>query len=107
MQDKRRRLFDSSFHNIHFIQDNARLNELAFNFLLHLPYSPDITPSDFYIFALLKSCQSGRNFNNSIEIQETMDEWLQGKPKKFYQKAFQELPNRWQNVIDSEGNYFE
>ena len=36
-----------------------------------------------------------------------MDELLQGKPKEFFQKAFQKQPNRWQKVIDGEGNYFE
>ena len=36
--------------------------------LSHPPYSPDIAPSDFFLFGYLKSLIKGRNFGSSDEL---------------------------------------
>ena len=112
IRDQRRR----RCHDFHYHQDNARphksnesitkLQELGFTILPHPAYSPDIAPSDYYLFAPMKSALAGRNFENAEEIQNCITNWLNTKQQAFFSKAFQELPNRWQKVIDCNGDYF-
>ena len=57
-----------------FHQDNARphvslmttqkLLQLGWEVLIHLPYSPDIAPSDFHLFQSLHNSLNGKNFNS-------------------------------------------
>ena len=57
-----------------FHQDNVRLHvsvmtgqkllQLGWEVLIHLPYSPDIAPSDFHLFWSLQNSLNGRNFNS-------------------------------------------
>ena len=39
----------------------AKLNELSFELLPHPLYSPDLAPSDYYLFADLKKCSKERD----------------------------------------------
>ena len=39
----------------------AKLNEFSFELLPHPPYSPDLAPSDYYLFADLKKCSKERD----------------------------------------------
>lgn len=118
VQSERRRLIDENgLHDVHFLHDNARphvaartmekLRDIGFTVLPHPPYSPDIAPSDFYLFSPMKSALKGKNFDSAAEIQDTLNGWFASKSRVFFQKAFLELPNRWQKVIDSNGDYFD
>ena len=40
---------------------NAKLHELHLNLLSYPPYSPDLAPSDYWLFADLKKILQGRN----------------------------------------------
>ena len=60
----------------------------------HPPYSPDLAPSDFYLFGKLKSRLSGTEFRSSDEIIEWIrdefakiprDEWVYCGPLNFLQ----------------------
>ena len=78
IQQKRRRILGGGFHQIHYLHDNARphtaaksvqkLTDIGFTVLPHPPYSPDLAPSDFYLFSPLKSAIRGRDFNEADEI---------------------------------------
>ena len=116
VQRKRRRLNDTGYHRIHFLHDNARphvaaitrskLEKLSLTVLPHPPYSPDIAPSDFYLFSPMKTALKGKNFASEIEIQTVLQHWFDSKPPAFFQRAFSLLPDRWQKIIDNEGVYF-
>jgi hypothetical protein len=47
------------------------LHELGYELLPHLPYSPDLAPSDFFLFANLKRMLDGKILStNEEEIAE-------------------------------------
>jgi histone-lysine N-methyltransferase SETMAR len=60
----------ANWHLLH--HDNARphtapaaqerIEKLKWELLEHLPYSPDLAPSDFHLFGLLKKHLSGKTF---------------------------------------------
>ena len=46
----------------------AKLHELHFKFLPHPPYSPDLAPSDSWLFADLKRMLQGKRFGSNEEV---------------------------------------
>ena len=50
----------------------------------HPPYSPDLAPSDFHVFGLLKQAMGGKSFRTDDEVQQAVQEWLRFQPKDFF-----------------------
>ena len=104
-------------HNINFLQDNApphvarltvnKLIEINLPALPHSPYSPDVAPSDYYLFSSLKSSFQGKTFNSELEVANAISLWIQSKSPDFFAKGISLLPERWQKVIDFNGDYFD
>ena len=79
-----------------FHQDNApcqqsitmmiKLPELHFELLPHPPYSPDLAPSDYWLFADLKRMLQGKSFSSQEVISET-ETYFDAKNKSFNKKA--------------------
>lgn len=73
----------------------------------HPPYSPDLAPSDFYLFGTLKSRIKGIEFATSEEIKEWILEQMQMTSKAEYKRVFQLWKARLQACIDIGGHYVE
>ena len=59
--------FDNS--PIHKSQQSLeKINEIGFNLLEHPPYSPDIAPSDFWLFGFLDEKRKGTVASNEEEL---------------------------------------
>ncbi len=71
----------------------------------HPPYSPDLTPCDFWLFDLLKRNLSTQTSRRSLEGQIT--EVLEKIPKEEYLQAFNKWLERMQLCINNNGDYFE
>lgn len=99
------------------LHDNARphvsslttrfLEEKNVRILPHPPYSPDLSPSDFWLFGFLKEKLAGLHFNDDNELHQVVLTTLNNIPKKEWQKTFDKLLERFQLCIDAGGNYFE
>jgi hypothetical protein len=50
----------------------------------HLPYGPDLAPSDFNLFGPLKKPLGGRWFATDREVQQAVMSWLQTLDKDFF-----------------------
>ena len=50
--------------------------ECGFEILHHLPYSPDMAPSDFYLLPKLKSHLRGSQFGGNEGVIEAVNEYL-------------------------------
>ena len=83
------------------------LDDLGWEILPHPPYSPDIAPSDFYLFRTLQNDLNGREFKNMEDMKIYLKEFFDSHPRSFYRKGIGMLPERWKNVIDSNGEYFD
>jgi histone-lysine N-methyltransferase SETMAR len=74
-------------------QDNAaphktaithqKLADLHFEILKHPAYSPDLAPSDYYLFPNLKERLKGRKFSSTEEATLAADGRFVTKPKEF------------------------
>ena len=111
--DERHRELVNGKHII-FHQDNARphvslmtrqkLLKLGWEVLIHPPYSPDIAPSDFHLFRSLQNSLNGKNFNSLEVCKRYLEQFLDQKDK-FWEDGIMKLPEKWQNVVEQNGEY--
>ena len=99
-----------------FLQDNARphvakmtlakIVELNWENMLHPPYSPDLSPTDFQLFLSLDNYIKNRTFNIEDDLKTEVHNFFQSKTKDFYKNGITKLLNRWEKAIECEGSYF-
>ena len=79
----------------------------AFNWeiLTHPPYSPDLAPSDYYLFLSLKNSLHGKKFTSKEGIEIHLAEYLASKSKNFWATGILKLPDRWAKVVEQHGTY--
>ena len=76
--------------------------------LNHSPYSPDLAPSDFYLFGkLMHSAMKGKRYKDVEHIQTATTSILKMILANDLKKSFDMLFERAKLCIDSEGDYFE
>jgi histone-lysine N-methyltransferase SETMAR len=71
----------------------------------HLPYSPDLAPSDFHLFGPLKKHLSGRRFATDGEVQSMS--CLQAVDTDFFYAGTDALVYRWDKCFGKYGDYVE
>ena len=65
----------------------AAIRECKLKQLNHLPYSPDLTPSDYYLFRNLKSHLCGTRFRDNDELKAATEAWFEDQIETFISKA--------------------
>ena len=83
------------------------LDALNWELLPHPPYSPDLAPSDYHLFASMGHALSEQHFANYEDVKNWLKEWFDSKLEKFFWDGIHNLPERWAKCVASEGNYFE
>ncbi|GFT57266.1 histone-lysine N-methyltransferase SETMAR [Trichonephila clavipes] len=112
LQQKRSELINRK--GVVFHQDNARphtslatrqkLLQLEWDTMPYLPYSPDLAPSDYYLFRSLQNFLDGKTFTSN-EVKNHLDQFFANKDQKFYERGIMLLPERWQKVLDQNGQH--
>jgi len=89
----------------------AKLHELRYELLPHPPYSPDLAPSDYWLFADLKRMLQGKRFGSNEEVIAEIEAYFEAnrstKDKSFYKKGIELLEKRWNQCITLEGDYVD
>ena len=77
------------------LQDNAlghmsqvamtAATECGFEILLHPPYSPDMDPSDFYLFPKLRSHLHGSQYESNEGVIEAVNEYLGDQEEAYFE----------------------
>lgn len=83
------------------------LRECSFMQLPHPPYSPDLAPSDFYLFRHLKKFLRGKQFRDNEELKGATEAWLGGQDKEFYKTGLVSVVDKWNKCIEVKGDYIE
>ena len=85
----------------------AAAKECGFEILPHPPYSPDLAPSDYYLFPKLKSVLRGKRFETNNDVIEAVDAFLRVQKFSFFYEGIAKLEDRWNKCVMAEGEYFE
>jgi histone-lysine N-methyltransferase SETMAR len=64
----------------------AVLHSAGFEIFQQPPYSPDLSPSDYFLFPKLKERLSGIHFSDDEEVMTSVNEGLRNKTKIFLQR---------------------
>jgi len=75
--------------------------------LPHPPYSPDLAPSNYYLFDFLKNQMRGQHYETSEALQTAVRQCLQAAGTEFYRKGIFKLPEQWEKCVQRNGNYVE
>ena len=67
--------------------------------LEHPAYSPDLTPSDFFLFQKIKEILKGRHFDDIDEIRSNIKAALKATPQNHFQNCFEVWTRRWHRCI--------
>ena len=80
-----------------FYQDNARvhmstcamskLHKLKYELVRHPPYSPDLAPSDYYLFPNLKKWLGGKRFTSNSDVMDAVSYILRTSINLIFRKA--------------------
>jgi histone-lysine N-methyltransferase SETMAR len=88
----------------------ARIRTLLEHFNRELfddpPYSPDLAPSDYYLFTHLKNCLGSQRFSNKEEMMEGVKTRLSSQAAGFFGTGIQKLIPRYK-CLNSSSDYFE
>ena len=84
----------------------AAIHECKFEQLNHPPYSPDLAPSDYYLFRNLKSHLHGTRFRDDDELKAATEAWFEDQID-FYFKGIECLKEKWAKCIEVKGDYIE
>jgi len=83
------------------------VQHLGFKLLQHPPYSPNLVPSDYHIFGLLKETLHCHKFTSDEEAKEEVHTWLREQLKSFFSAGIQKLVERYNKCIVLQGDYVE
>jgi histone-lysine N-methyltransferase SETMAR len=75
--------------------------------LYHLPYSPDLSPTDYFLFPKLKMMLKGLHFADVAEFRKSVTDELKKAQKEEYSAAFHKLYHHAKACIYANGAYFE
>ncbi|CAH1252467.1 SETMAR [Branchiostoma lanceolatum] len=70
-------------------------------------YSPDLAPSDFYLFPKLKSHLRGHRFELDDHVIHAVEAYLEAQDATYFQQGVAMLEHRWTKCIEVRGDYVE
>nr|XP_033324870.1 histone-lysine N-methyltransferase SETMAR-like [Megalopta genalis] len=113
LQEKHPSLIEQK--NVILLHDNDKLHsekvtqqkilELGWSILPYPSCSSDLVPTDYYLFRLLQKAFDGESFKNTDQINKCVSNFFDSKYPDFYTHGIKQLPHRWQQVIDNNGDY--
>jgi len=83
------------------------VRDCGFLQLDHPAYSPDLGPSDYFLFCNLKSHIHGVRYPDDEALKEAVKEWLQGQTEEFHFSGINSLPGKCRKCIELGRDYIE
>ena len=113
---EKRPLYVQRHDKVILLNDNARphvakqlktyLETLQWEVLSHQPYSPDIAPFNFHLFRSKSHGLADQRFHSYEEVKKWIDSCVASKDMSFFRRGIHILPERWEKVVSSDGQYF-
>lgn len=100
---------------VFLLHDNARphvakktrekILQLGWEVLPHPAYSPDLSPSDYYLFRDLKKYLRDKKFDDQAQLEKEVTDFFNSQSSEYWARGIETLPQRWGKVIDNDGEY--
>ena len=87
-------------------ETKRKLNELDWEVLPHPEYSPDLAPTDYHLFRKMANSFKEKSFDEYEHLKSEISDFFSSLKPEFFIKGIDELPVRWDFVVDNDGKYF-
>jgi histone-lysine N-methyltransferase SETMAR len=94
---------NASCHNS--FSTNTFIENSVFERIKYPPFSPDIAPSDYYLFGRLKQLLQGTEANSDEECKNHIKNALQKIPPQEFLKSLKVWKTKMEKIINSNGEY--
>jgi len=84
-----------------------KLKDLLYELLEHPPFSPDLAPSDFYLFPKFKFFFVGQRFSSNQEAITAVKGYFKDLTNNHNRDGIMALEHRWNKCISLKGDYVE
>jgi len=81
-----------------------KLASLGIHYLDHLPYSPDLAPSDYHMFPRLKKKLKGRHFSSEAGVISAAGTWLERQGSECFLSGCKSYCNGLRSVLSFVGS---
>ena len=85
----------------------AKVHECGFQIVQHPPYSPNLAPSDYYLFPNLKKHLAGTRFASDDDVIKAVEGYMDTGDETFYSEGIRKLQHRWRKCVEVSGDYVE
>ena len=79
----------------------------GYQILPHPPYSPDLAPSDFFLFPTLKSALRGQHFPTDNAVIQATESWFSAENGCTYRDGIRKVKMHWEKCVTLGGSYVE
>jgi len=86
---------------------SSELHRASIPVITQPPYSPDLAPSDFWLFPTPKMCLKGTRFASMEDIKSNAAAKLRKIPKEAFRWCFQQWQDQRSNCVCTQGSHFE
>ncbi|GFS07059.1 histone-lysine N-methyltransferase SETMAR [Elysia marginata] len=103
--------------NVLLLHDNARpytsvrtretIASMGWTTLPRPSYSPDLAPSDYYLFGPIKQGLRGKHYKNDEEVKNAVNTRQKEQPIQFYEAGICGPAKRWNVALERDGDYVE
>jgi hypothetical protein len=73
----------------------------------HPPYSPDLPPSDLYLFSKTKEHLTGKRFTDDEDQQHAVMDWLTSQAAVWYEEGISKLVSQYDKCLNVQGDYVD
>ena len=85
----------------------AAIRNCGFEQITHPPYSPDLAPSDYFLFRHLKRHIRGQHYSSDEALTDAVEQFLDNQPETFFHEGVNSLFSKWRKCVDVRGDYIE
>ena len=82
----------------------AAVRDCGFELVDHPPYSPDLAPSDYFLFPNMNKHLAGKQYRTDDEVISAVEEFFKDQDESFYTTRIQALQHRWKKCVDRRGD---
>jgi len=86
-------------------KSQAAIRQCGFQQLNHTPYSPDLAPSDYFLFRVMKKFLRCKRFSSDEEVNEAVTTWFEEQSKDFFSRGIKSVQQKWAKCIELLGDY--
>ncbi|GJQ83584.1 hypothetical protein Trydic_g10931 [Trypoxylus dichotomus] len=81
--------------------------KIGWEVLPYPSYSPDLVPSDFHHFGLLKEAHREIHFENEKAVETSVRQWLKKQGRDSYHARVHALVKKFTKTVEMDGDYME